>query len=640
MSHRARTARWQISIEPVSPARGRLVIFDTLKSLRFVISGEVERGHIPVSWAPDSSVLVYSLGGTLYFARPEAFFSPSLVDAKYRILGPGTISCIGWYSSSRILYASGSTVYRIPSSELFARSLYTPLIGVGEMAGKLPCPFNPGKDSFCASPDGSAVLFAADSRNVYYCPLSGDDYVSGAAASLLPYLLLPGNTAGVSLVWTAEGIPAVIAEAVEDGKKQLKAWKLEEIAAGRIFSPLDLPPAASAAILSPGGTRMAFIIPQGLLVRSTSTWNEVASWKDEPVVSVAWSDEAVLYVGGKSTVRIWDSGSGNSSLVTVSSVSACGWDEKGTAVLGDTPGLGRYSWASPLQWSPASSARFRPASSSNPNWRLYLDSGDGYYANMLFARSATSPGGTKKLIKEPSIRLDSLLPVPGKNTAGESDLFSHGSRSGFRQVALVFDAMDSLEGLPEILAVLDRYRIRATFFINGEFIRQHPAAVNEIVKAGHQCASLFFTTWDLSGTGYRIDEDFIIRGLSRNEDDFYNATGQELTLMWHAPYYVVSPMILKAGQKAGYRYVSGDVTVLDWVTAEQERVMPGLYRPAATLIENIMETKKPGSIIPVRIGTSGERSDYLFEKTDLLINALIEAGYSIVTVDTLISNAR
>ena len=78
-----------------------------------------------------------------------------------------------------------------------------------------------------------------------------------------------------------------------------------------------------------------------------------------------------------------------------------------------------------------------------------------------------------------------------------------------------------------------------------------------------------------------------MRGLSRNEDDFYGATGQELTLLWHAPYYVTSPMILAAGARAGYRYVSGDVTVLDWVTAAQERMMPGLYRDAAGLVEDI-----------------------------------------------------
>ena len=242
---------------------------------------------------------------------------------------------------------------------------------------------------------------------------------------------------------------------------------------------------------------------------------------------------------------------------------------------------------------------------------------------------------------EPGIVLDSLSSGGPKRSSVDDRVFSHGLRSGYRHAALVFDAMDTVEGLPEILYTLSTYNIRATFFINGEFLRRHPGAVNEIVKAGHQTASLFFTSWDLSGTGYRIDEDFIIRGLSRNEDDFYNATGQELTLLWHAPYYTVSPLILDSGAKAGYRYVLPDVPVLDWVTREHERLMPGLYLDSADIIDSIMKAKKPGSIIPVRIGkVAGSRSDYLYEKIDLLVNALMEAGYAPVSVDTLQKNSR
>ena len=292
-----------------------------------------------------------------------------------------------------------------------------------------------------------------------------------------------------------------------------------------------------------------------------------------------------------------------------------------------------------MKWAPAPDAKARPASGANASWRLYLDSSAGFFSNMLYIRSATGPGGTKPLLREPSTRFDPLGaaadPIP------EGPVVSHGSRSGAREVALVFDAIDTLEGLPEILAVLDRYGIRATFFINGEFIRRHPSAVNEIVKAGHQAASMFFTAWDLTNAKYRIDEDFLVRGLSRNEDDFYNATGQELSLLWHAPWYVSSPLIVSSAEKAGYKTVAPDVTVLDWVTKEQGLKMPGLYHDAAWIIENIMAQKKPGSIIPVRVGhPEGTRSDWLCDKVDLLINALVESGYRLVTVDTLLAHAR
>jgi len=631
---------WQVSIEPLTAARGRLVIYDATKGMRCIISDSIERGEIPVSWSPDSSVLLYSYNNTLYFARPEAFFSSSSVDERYRTIGTGTIRNVSWFSSSRLLYVSGTSVYRIQSSELFARSLYSPLIGIGELAGKLPCLFDGTSDSLCASPDGTGVLFTRNGRNIYYCPLEGDDYVSATRPALLPYLLLPGNTATLSFVWTQDGIPAIFSEAVEDGKKVMKAWKMTDIDGGKIFVPLSIPSGVNSVSLSSDGSQIAFRTNGGVLVYSASNWKETASWKDEQVMSIAWGDSSNLYIGGRETVRIWNCKTGSSSVLLLSSVNTYGWDEQGTTIIGDTSSLGRFSFTGGMKWVPSASLKMRPAASTNMAWRMYLDSGKGYFGNMLYARAATNPGGTKAMIEEPSVKTV-VSPKETATSADQADVFSHGSRIGLKQIALVFDAMDTLDGLPEILNILDRYKIKATFFINGEFIRQHPAAVNEIVKAGHQTASLFFTTWDLSGTQYRIDEDFISRGLSRNEDDFFNATGQELTLLWHAPFYVSSSMIINAGKTAGYRYVSGDITVLDWVTREQSLRLPGIYRSAAELVEQIVASVRPGSIVPIRIGkVAGERSDYLYEKTDLVVNALIEAGYGIVTVDTLINNMQ
>lgn len=629
--------RWIVSIDPVSSARGRLVMYDTDKRFRRVLSESVPRGPIPVSWAPDSSVMLYALDGTLYFARPESFFSVSTVDEKYRVLGPGSVNSVSWYSDTRFLYVSGASVYRVQSSELFARSLYAPLMGPGELAGKIPCDFDPDFDDFQSDPDGSALLYAKDGRNVYYCPLVGDDYVFANRADPLPYLLLPGNTAAVSFSWSPSGKPAVLADSVEDGKKTVKAWKLDDILGAKIFTQVSVPSGVSAYKPAPDGSLIAFVTTQGISVLSTSTWKEAATWKTEPVESIAWRDSSSMFVGGKETVRSWNVRSGSSSVLFLSSVTAFAWDEREKSILGDTASLGRFSYDGSMRWSPLAAGKIRPASATNGSYRLYTDTGAGYYANMLYARAATTPGGTSPFFAEPAVSLPKAFPFDGPSES--NGIFAHGSRTGLKQVALTFDAMDGLDGLPETLRTLANYGIRATFFINGEFIRQHPAAVNEIVKAGHQCASLFFTTWDLSGTAYRIDEDFITRGLARNEDDFYNATGQELTLLWHAPYYVASPLIVAAGKKAGYRYVSGDVTVMDWVTEAQGRSIPGLYRESSAILEGIMNSARSGSIIPVTLGKrDAGRSDYLFDRVDLLVNALVEAGYEIVTVDTLVNN--
>ena len=41
----------------------------------------------------------------------------------------------------------------------------------------------------------------------------------------------------------------------------------------------------------------------------------------------------------------------------------------------------------------------------------------------------------------------------------------------------------------------------------------------------------------------KFTENFIRRGLARNEDDFYEATGSELSLVWHMPNYFLTNSI-------------------------------------------------------------------------------------------------
>jgi hypothetical protein len=88
------------------------------------------------------------------------------------------------------------------------------------------------------------------------------------------------------------------------------------------------------------------------------------------------------------------------------------------------------------------------------------------------------------------------------------------------------------------------------------------------------------------------------------------------------------------------------VDALDWVPRRDGAGVTGLYRSSSEIVERILEDKKPGSVVAMRVGTPGEssayggRDDYLFQKLDLLINRLTERGYDIVPVSTLIEHAR
>jgi peptidoglycan/xylan/chitin deacetylase (PgdA/CDA1 family) len=255
-------------------------------------------------------------------------------------------------------------------------------------------------------------------------------------------------------------------------------------------------------------------------------------------------------------------------------------------------------------------------------------------------RNITSVGTTPLL---PGVRYSdfSAPTVREEPPAGQEGLFTHARREGLREVGLCFDLYDDAAGLAGVLDALRRFGIRATFFLNGEFIRRHPGAARDIAAAGHETASMFFAPIDLSDARYRIQGDFIARGLARNEDEFFRAAGAELNLIWHAPYYAVSPEMIAAAAAAGYRTIGWDVDPQDWVGREESKRGSLPQYSAPEIIDRIMERKQPGSIIPIRLGLlPGGRSDYLFGRINVLLDALVRSGYSVSPISTLIEHSR
>jgi hypothetical protein len=54
------------------------------------------------------------------------------------------------------------------------------------------------------------------------------------------------------------------------------------------------------------------------------------------------------------------------------------------------------------------------------------------------------------------------------------------------------------------------------------------------------------------------------------------------------------------------------------------------------MIERIINAKKSGAVIPVRLGLlNGGRDEYLYLRIEVLLDALINAGYTVVPVSKI-----
>jgi peptidoglycan/xylan/chitin deacetylase (PgdA/CDA1 family) len=274
-----------------------------------------------------------------------------------------------------------------------------------------------------------------------------------------------------------------------------------------------------------------------------------------------------------------------------------------------------------------SNPALRAASQISGRYRVYLErQSTGPYENLPMIRN-TAAVGTVPLLRQVSY---TEPPGPGESRSG-----------GQRELAVSFDLYDDATGLSSVLQVLRTFGIRATFFLNGEFIRRYPAAAKDIAAAGHETASMFFAPIDLSDARYQIQGDFISRGLARNEDEYFKATGRELSLLWHAPYYAISEEIIAAAARIGYTTVGHDIDPMDWVTSDLAKTSAFTQLSAPEAIDLVMSQKKPGSVIPIRLGLlPGGRSDYLYNRLGVLLDALVRSGYSIVPISTLIEHSR
>jgi peptidoglycan/xylan/chitin deacetylase (PgdA/CDA1 family) len=369
-----------------------------------------------------------------------------------------------------------------------------------------------------------------------------------------------------------------------------------------------------------------------------------------------------LIVGGEERierVRLSGNAFGERRFLCLSSVSRCGFEETPTTGNPSSVGTGNnfrrilaYSgdtWFitdGETPWTAYRLPSVREAAICSGRYRVYLENSSGLFENIPMVRNISATG-TFPLFELPAVPVfaDGLKGMTERNfsrnisSEEENFVFTHGSREG-REIALCFDLYDDASGLSAVLDTLNRYGIRATFFINGEFIRRHPQSAKDLADSGHENASMFYTPVDLSDSRYRIDKSFVARGLARNEDDFFKTTGKELSLLWHPPFYALSREIAAAATAAGYRTVGRDVDSRDWIRPSDAKRLGIDQFSAADMIDRIMDIKEGGSIIPIRLGLlEGGRADYLFNSLEVLLDALLQEGYELVPVSTLINKS-
>ena len=611
--------KWICSLEKTGTVSAKITIKNASGYTETVLvdSANLSYTSIPVKWSPDSSMLIYEKHGNIYFTEPEAMFQTNQIPEKLRKIGTGTIDSIYWASAKNLIYICGDLIYRIPLNEMYTRSLYSDFVGIGTIIGRLPYPFSI-TDKFSVNSDCTRMIHVRNNRTILYMKLPGN-------ASFTEQLYTktenanPAETINISTIWSRSTNPIVWIQLQRNGVYNCRGFRFIEDENSVKAENLSLPQNIEYALPSPDGRRIFFTDGKKSYIYNLQNLEKITEQDTGKILSCVWADSSSIYLGGTETVKRWFV-SGNSQVLFPSSASQYSWNlSTNRPVVKADGALYEYDELKSV-WEKSLLLEMPVSKSRNDKYRTFLGSSPNCeFTNAPYVRTLTGPAITK-VMYTPASQPKNALP----------------------KVALVFDAIDNADGLAAILNTLNKYNIKATFFINGEFIRRYPAETIKITQAGHECGSMFYTVADLSDSNnFIMDEDFIRRGLARNEDEFFATTGHELSLIWHAPFYKASKQAINAGTLAGYNYVQRMSFPSDRVTMEKSAITGKKYYSSNQIIEYVIKRIKDKDVIPVSTGVyGGRRYEYLYDNLDMLIGAILDSGYEIVTAGSLSTPAQ
>ena len=594
-------------IERTSLYSGNLMLVSTQTGKSSVLCEGVLNSYedLPVKWAPNSSILVYEKNGKVYFCNPDAVLRGVEIDERYRKIGRGTINSVHWASSKYLAYVDDYLLYKINTKELYTLGLYSGIIGQGKPMGRLPFQFNPLTDKFSCNSEITSVVVTQNSRLFTYLVVrsASCDYMDVIYSR--PYTESNASLVASYIFWDATDKPVLWQEKLPfDGIKEKGSVYKLDVQAQHVLEIED----SGKPFISPNGTKVAFFAGSTVYVYDLNTWKRISVLSGEKVVSAIWTDDSNLYVGGEKSVRKWNIFTNKAETITLSSVTAGYWDTADYSVIADTGNSNFYRYDSKNKtWSKTEVLSTREPVKQNGRYRVFVGTTPNKnYDNALYVRSLSKRAVTNPLYNESTRK------------AAEK-----------KKVALAFELYDNADGLPLILSELKKFNVKGSFFINGEFIRRYPAETKQIVTNNHLCASMFFTTADLTENSFVINEDFVRRGLARNEDEFYACTGTELTLFWHAPYYAVSPELITYGGNAGYTYVNACSDITEFTNPDMD---------PEKMINKFCQTleRSNGGVVSVVGGFSqSNHTRPLYKYLALLISALLDSGYELVDLNSL-----
>ena len=189
-------------------------------------------------------------------------------------------------------------------------------------------------------------------------------------------------------------------------------------------------------------------------------------------------------------------------------------------------------------------------------------------------------------------------------------------------VALTFDDGPGVPYTRQILDILDKYQVKATFYVLGISAKTHPELIKEMIQKGHDIGNHstqhdLMKKWPVAKIKTDIQKtDHILREL-----------GYQGQITYRGPFGVNTENIAKALNELNKPHILFDFLPQDWTPISADEIY-----------QNVITRLRPGLIITLHDG--GKRRQQTVIATEKLIKSLNEQGYQFKTVSELMPFAK
>ena len=184
-----------------------------------------------------------------------------------------------------------------------------------------------------------------------------------------------------------------------------------------------------------------------------------------------------------------------------------------------------------------------------------------------------------------------------------------------KKISISFDCAWGVEHTDEILSVLKREQVNATFFMVEFWAKKYPEYVKKIDAAGHEIGTHSRTHSKMS----TLSKASIVDELKTSSEAITNSTGKKVEL-FRPPFGDYNNTLIETAKDEGYFTIQWDVDSLDWKDLS-----------AMQITNRILKSVKSGSIILCH-----NNAKYIADALPILLDRLKNQGYTFVPIGQLI----